>query len=78
MHSQWNVAMAGRTNIGGKGKNAEGEKGGQQIMQRSMVWAKDVMKVNKSEVCIMAFRIEKIRQDSSIDDIATGHAEKDG
>lgn len=78
MHNQWNVAKAGRTNIGGKGKNAEGEKGGQQMMQRSTIWAKDDMKVNKSEVCRTAFRIEKIRQDSSVGDITTGKAEKDG
>ena len=78
MHGPWNVAKEGRTNIGGKGKNAEGEKGGQQMMQRSMIWAKDDMMANKSEECRMAFKIEKIRQDSSIDDITTGHTGKDG
>lgn len=47
-------------------------------MQRSMDLSKDHMRANKSEVCRIALDIERIKQDSSTDDIATGHAEKDG
>lgn len=47
-------------------------------MQRSMDQAKDDMRANKSRVGRMALDIERIKQDSSTDDTATGHAEKDG